>query len=208
MNAHDFFSLTWLTGKETTFTPEDVSKAEALAKDVAKPGEKTELWTAVREAQRQQAILSQPTRPTETDEETESLKGYGSNGFVEAVRAMIPEGLQSKDKRNHLTMVELQYWIQNGNVSPRTHEPAVYLYGEAIKHGKRADFSFVMRYIEMYFAGSRSIKGFGSDQLVRGMAGDKEFKMRHAADIQAPGPTSSAEAAPKEAKKRGGLRLS
>ena len=179
---HRFFSLEW--------GPEKLPPLTAEQQDAMKVK-----WRVQRELR----ASSQPKAP----EFVARVPDGDDNALVSALAEMVPGADGPKEKRNHLTLVELRYFLQNGKISAKAWEPISFLYMEAVKHRHLADFTFQRNYIESLLMGSRSVDGFGSDQLVRGMTGDAELRERNASRVQTPGP---AEPAKKEAKRGIALR--
>lgn len=83
------------------------------------------------------------------------------------------------DMRNHLTLVEKQYYLQTANLHPKQFEALVYYMAEAISTNN----DFLHLYVDLWLLMSGSVDGRRSDQLVKAMQGDVELKRMAARDV-------------------------
>lgn len=144
---------------------------------------------------------------------------------VEQLRRLVPQSsVQSPStpgqgargsKPNHLTLVELQYLLQLGNLPRGCHEAVTFLYVEAVRFqtlglsneevtaGHRR-FRQQKDYIETLLLISQSVDGYRSGQLVEAMMGDRAMGQRMAGVLVAGAPPPKQPE--KEGKRRGLFR--
>lgn len=134
---------------------------------------------------------------------------------LETIRAKFmesqPQAKKVPDKRNHLSLVELQYALQLSNIPPMAWEPVATIYNESIQMERRwgdgrkaqngpvdldelllapananaseeaGEWTYIFDWVHHLILFSQSVDGWQATNMVGAMRADKEWQARHAA---------------------------
>jgi hypothetical protein len=117
---------------------------------------------------------------------------------------------RTQDKRNHLTLVELNHLMQLSNIPVAAREPIAFLYNEYLqfRHACLTDadieagmewLTYQRDYIHHILLVSNSVSGWKADRLVSAMTADRAWQEKHPATQVA----QNGQNGQPEAKKRG-----